>query len=458
MNKLVRKAMVLALAGTMTMTMGTSVFAANDKDATSHYTNNRGDDVSNTDTSAIDLLKDYVNGSSSQSATKSPEETFTFTIERYGLWNVGEDGNGQAKYTKDTMPTFLNGSENTFTITAAAGTAGNTTEDSAKPSTEISLPTYEAVGDYWYKVTEKDSNVAGVLYGSNDNETEDTTVANGNHKAVYYLHVQVTNAENKGEYIRTVTLHKTAPDTDTVTSNNAYESWYADNNNNDNSIKVNDIQNKYYAGSLNISKVVTGNAGDKNELFKVTVVFTNDSAASMNSDITYKNFYDAKGNLTADATSLDWTDSVTGNSHSSQTKTVDFYVKDGTTVSFDNIPYGVSYKVTETEPTDDKYTHTFSYEDYTEGTNKDDAGTFNGVATAADTVTAEGTSGSTKWDEAMATGSISDDADTVTITNDKESAIDVGVITSNAPYIAVLILAGAVAVLYIRRRKVTIEE
>ena len=105
-----------------------------------------------------------------------------------------------------------------------------------------------------------------------------------------------------------------------------------------------------------------------------------------------------------------------------------------------------------------KYTHTFSYEDYTEGTNKDDAGTFNGVATAADTVTAEGTSGSTKWDEAMATGSISDDADTVTITNDKESAIDVGVITSNAPYIAVLILAGAVAVLYIRRRKVTIEE
>lgn len=464
MNKYFKKGIALAIVGIMTLGMGTTVFAEETGNTTTTGTGLNTSATEISDTSAITLQKDYVNGSESQQNTKSPAETFTFTIERYGLWNVGDAGNGQATYTKDTMPTFFNnsttGSKNTFTIEATEGAAG--TNLTTKPSVQLTVPTYEAVGDYWYKVTENDNNTAGVIYGTNDSETEDTTSANGAHKRVYYIHVQVTNGAMKGEYIRTVTLHKTAPDVTSVTTNATYETWYSNNNKNtegQNDKKVADIQNKYYAGSLNIKKTVTGNAGDKNELFQVTVTFKNESKANMNSDITYKNFYNVAGKLTTDATSLSWTDKVgtssTGTTHTEETKKVEFYVKDDTTVTFNNIPYGVTYTVTETQPSDDKYTHTFAHE------NADFTVTFDNVSLAADEVTTESTdiskTAAEKWNEAKATGSISDDSDTITITNNKTSVIDIGVMTSDAPYVALLLLIGIVVVVFIRKKSI-IEE
>lgn len=465
MNKYFKKGIALAIVGMMTFGMGTTVFAGTGGGTTTGTGLNTSA-TSISDTSTITLQKDYVNGSDSQENTKSPKETFTFTIDRYGLWNVGENGNGQAKYSKDNMPTFSNSSTtpptNTFTIEASIGAAGTTSAN--KPSVQLTVPTYEAVGDYWYKVTENDNNTAGVIYGTNDSETENTTSVNGAHKRVYYIHVQVTNTEvtnteTKGQYIRTVTLHKTAPGTD-VTTNAEYENWYKDNNTNmRNDKKVADIQNKYYAGSLNITKKVTGNAGDKNELFQVTVTFKNESKANMKSDITYKNFYKDDGTQTIAATSLGWTDEVvtsdTATRHSSETKEVKFYVKDDTTVTFNNIPYGVIYTVTETQPSDDKYTHTFEYE------KEDVTVTFDGVSLAADGVTAESKDTSKavaeKWNAAKATGSISDDSDTITITNDKTSVIDIGVMTSDAPYVALLLLIGIVVVVFIRKKSI-IEE
>lgn len=461
MNKYFKKGIALAIVGMMTFGMGTTVFAETGGGTTTGTgLNTSTTDIS--DTSAITLQKDYVNGSESQQNTNSPAETFTFTIERYGLWNVGDAGNGQATYTKATMPTFSNnsttGSKNTFTIEASIGAAGTTSAN--KPSVQLPVPTYEAVGDYWYKVTETDNNTAGVIYGTNDRETENTTSANGAHKRVYYIHVQVTNAATKGQYIRTVTLHKTAPDVTSVTTNAAYETWYSNKNTEgQNDKKVADIQNKYYAGSLNIKKTVTGNAGDKNELFQVTVTFKNESKANMKSDITYKNFYDVDGNQTTNATSLNWTDTVgtsgTNTTHTNETKEVKFYVKDDTTVTFNNIPYGVTYEITETQPSDDKYTHTFAHE------NADVTVTFDGVLLTADGVAAESTDTSKtaaeKWNEAKATGSISDDSDTITITNNKTSVIDIGVMTSDAPYVALLLLIGIVVVVFIRKKSI-IEE
>ena len=464
MNKYFKKGIVLAIVGIMTLGMGTTVFAEEKGNTTTTGTGLNTSATSISDTSTITLQKDYVNGSDSQENTKSPKETFTFTIDRYGLWNVGENGNGQAKYSKDNMPTFSNSSTtsptNTFTIEASIGAAGTTSAN--KPSVQLTVPTYEAVGDYWYKVTETDNNTAGVIYGTNDRETENTTSANGAHKRVYYIHVQVTNAATKGQYIRTVTLHKTAPDVARVNTNAAYETWYSNNNKNtegQNDKKVADIQNKYYAGSLNIKKTVTGNAGDKNELFQVTVTFKNESKANMKSDITYKNFYKADGTQTIAATSLGWTDTVgtsdTATIHTNETIEVTFYVKDDTTVTFNNIPYGVTYEITETRPSDDKYTHTFAHE------NADVTVTFDGVSLAADEVTTESTDTSKtaaeKWNAAKATGSISDDSDTITITNNKTSVIDIGVMTSDAPYVALLLLIGIVVVVFIRKKSI-IEE
>ncbi len=479
MNKFIRKGMLL-LSVALPLTLGAGIVAFAEPETqteaagtsnsippdTSSYLN-KSEKI--TDTPTINLLKDYVNGSTTQSDTKSPAEDFKITIEKYGLWNVGEDGQGKAKYTKGDMPTFTNDSastngaaesSNVFTITAPEGTAGGAT----KKFVALTVPNYEAVGDYWYKVIETDNNVAGVLYGTNDIKNEDIKSANGNHESIYYLHVQVTNATEKGKYIRTVTLHKTAPDLTSTATNAAYEIWYATNNKNSEDQtdkKVNDIQNKYYAGTLKVEKKVEGNAGDKNELFKVTVVFDNVTNASMLSDITYKNFYSENGTLTTTARSIGWKDTVTGNAHSEKTKSVDFYVQDGTTVEFDNIPYGVQYTVTETQPADDKYVHQFEYGTKTDGSSTADAaGSFNGVTYQADTTSTETNDPQTtgNWDNAKATGSISDDLDHVVITNVKESTIDIGVVTDDAPYVAILVLAGAVTFCALRRRRYGIEE
>ncbi len=497
-------------SSTQTSTSDTQTSAPAAATATNSNLNTSNENIA--DTAVINLLKDYVNGSQTQSDTKSPAEDFQITIERYGLWNVGDDGNDCAKYTKDTMPTFTatsaaggeggeggtdtttgdgavvvtsvgggddvsgeNGGDGTvtpaastsgvFTIAAPAGAAGADT----KASVALTVPVYEAVGDYWYKVTEADNNVAGVLYGTNDNQTEDITKANGEHNGIYYIHVQVTNGDTKGTYIRTVTLHKTAPDVAVTTTNEAYEAWSKNNYQNtsgQNDKKVNDIQNKYYAGTLKIEKKVTGNAGDKNELFKVTVKFTNASNASMRSNITYKNFYNASGVLTVNPAQIEWTDTVTGSNHNNQTYSIDFYVKDGTTVEFDNIPYGVQYEITETQPADDKYVHNFTYgtvagADDTEISTKDEAGQFNGVTYQADTISEEGNKDSNStgsWDNAKVTGSISDDLDHVIIENVKESTIDIGVVTEDAPYVAILLLAGVVTFLYLRRGRYALEE
>lgn len=487
MNKFIRKGMVL-LSVALPLTLGAGIVAFAEPtaqteaagtsnsilpDANSHL-NTLTTDIA--DTATINLLKDYVNGSKTQSDTKSPAEDFKITIERYGLWNVGEDGQGKAKYTKDDMPTFANdvaitngvesgaSSSNVFTITAPEGTADGDTKTYAT----LTVPTYEAVGDYWYKVTETDNNVAGVLYGTNDAETEEIKNANGDHKSIYYLHVQVTNATEKGKYIRTVTLHKTAPNASEAT-NKVYEEWYKNNNKNTDGQtdkKVNDIQNKYYAGTLKVEKKVAGNAGDKNELFEVKVKFTNATNASMNSTITYKDFYDGNGNVTNTATSIEWNDTVgaaatgAGVTHTAETKEVSFYVKDGTTVEFDNIPYGVQYEITETQPADDKYIHAFSYGTIDDKSTQDAAGSFNGVAYQADTVAVEKPEGEETgtWANAKATGSISDDQDLVIITNVKESTIDIGVVTDDAPYVAILVLAGAVTFCALRRRRYEVEE
>ena len=63
-----------------------------------------------------------------------------------------------------------------------------------------------------------------------------------------------------------------------------------------------------------------------------------------------------------------------------------------------------------------------------------------------------------KYSEVSAAGEIDDSADGIVITNNKDTTIDIGVVTTNAPYIAMLILAAAALVLFVHRRKTMIEE
>ena len=156
---------------------------------------------------------------------------------------------------------------------------------------------------------------------------------------------------------------------------------------------------------------------------------------------------------------------ITAESIATASAQVKIYIKDGETVTFKNIPYGVTYTVAETRPDDDTYTNKFVFD--SSGNTSKDLTKFNNANCVADkgkinksnaTETGNFFVDNTGKGTIGATGSISDASDVLTITNNKDTTIDVGVITSNAPYAAMLVLAGLAVLLYVRRRKNMIEE
>ncbi len=430
------------------------------------------------DTATINLIKDYQLGSTSGSNTS----TFHFKITPYGVWNAGSstgvaDGDAYDK-TNMPMPSFTGGSTGgsgntrytTASITATSGTTGNASTQSAA----VTLPTYNSVGDFWYLVQETATNVSiatdteaeglrntGVVYGTNDTQTENKETENFAHDGKYYMHVQVVNAGSGSGFCRSVTLHKTAP---TGATNAAYNNWASTNY--AAADKVNNIQNKYYAGSLSVAKAVEGNAADKDKRFEVTVVFTKPANTIINSDITYSAVDTKKGTnaiahtlkgQTVEAEEHNWMTiadtpvKAASTTLDSLTNTVTFWIKDGDTVTFNNIPYGVTYTVTESDPNGTDGANN-SYLNKIVNASKDPEGTWSGIACAVDSDSPEYSPSFSK----QATGSIADASDTVTITNKKDVSIDIGVITSNAPYIAMLaILAGAAALFIFRRKRIS---
>ena len=157
--------------------------------------------------------------------------------------------------------------------------------------------------------------------------------------------------------------------------------------------KTDTITNTFTAGSLTIDKKVTGAFGDKNKAFKVTVTLTAPTDKTVRNDITY-------GNQTISA---GWTGQ----------KVVDVTVTDATSVTFDNIPSGVTYEVAEADYTSDGY----------------DAASYDNE-----------------------TGTINNTAVTTTITNNKDASTPTGVIMNIAPYVLMVALAGGIAFFFLRRR------
>lgn len=170
--------------------------------------------------------------------------------------------------------------------------------------------------------------------------------------------------------------------------------------------KTDKFVNTYESGTLAVSKKVTGNLGDKSKYFDVTVTFAPASGETINSTIKYTG---GSGDyvVTADAPAT-----VSNN-------TVTLHLKDGDTFNFTNIPEGVTWKVEEADYT-------------TEAAGKYDAASY---TKQTDTMTAGGEA-------------------SCEITNNKDITIDTGVILQYAPYIAILavVLAGAI-LLIIRRRR-----
>lgn len=238
------------------------------------------------------------------------------------------------------------------TIASVSYTAGEAGGENAKKNITITLPTYTSVGIYTYTFTETDGGTAGVTYRS-DAITLVVTVIEQNGK----VRVAAVHTEGEGNS------------------------------------KSGEFNNEYSAGSLSVKKTVTGIMGDQEKEFTVKVTFTAPEGDSVREAITY---VDGKKTKTIDA-GKGWTGS----------KEVEITLKHDETVTFTNIPYGVTYNVVEN--------------DYT----TEDEGGYDAASYNFD-------DNNKKIDTA---------SENVTITNNKDGKIDTGINMDSMPYILLLAVA-----------------
>lgn len=248
------------------------------------------------------------------------------------------------------------------TINNVSYTAGEAGGENAKKDITINLPTYTSVGIYTYTFTETDGGTAGVTYRS-EPITLVVTVIEQNGK----VRVAAVHTEGAGE------------------------------------TKSGEFNNVYSAGSLSVKKTVTGIMGDQQKEFTVKVTFNAPAGDTVREDITY---VDGTENKTIAG---GWTGS----------KEVNITLKHNETVTFTNIPYGVTYNVVEN--------------DYTNENGGYDSPTYN-------------------FDDSNK--KIDSASDNVTITNNKGGVVDTGINMDSMPYILMLaVVFMGLFVFFYKKRK-----
>ncbi|MGM9628677.1 MAG: Spy0128 family protein [Faecousia sp.] len=248
------------------------------------------------------------------------------------------------------------------TIGSVSYIAGEAGSETAKKDITINLPGYTSVGIYTYTFSEIDGGTAGVSYRSAPITLVVTVIEQNGKVRVAGVHTEDQGQTKSGEF-----------------------------------------NNEYSAGSLSVKKVVTGILGDQKKEFTVKVTFTAPTGDTVRNDITYM---DGTTSMTIAAGDEGWND----------TKEVEITLKHNETVTFNNIPYGVTYTVTEENYTSDGY----------------DAAAYSSTDTDTEVNTA---------------------SETVTITNNKGGTPDTGITLDTLPFVLILaVCAGAVVLFVIKRR------
>lgn len=293
--------------------------------------------------------------------TTSPAETFSFSVVKTSVSDAA------AGVTTEDMPDIAVGG-----VAFAEGEAaqGGTM---VKPMT-ITLPPvdeFPSVGIYTYTIQPQAGTTAGVTYYAEN----------------IRLIITVIEAEDGQRRIAAIHTESGEPgDTE----------------------KSNDIEYTYSAGSLAVKKLVTGNLGDRDKEFNVTVTFTAPAGKEVKSVISYTD-----GTAKTIETSA-WTEK-----DGSKQAEVTIALKHDETVTFTNIPYDVTYTVTEADYTSEGYDEENIV--YSDDANK-------------------------KIDSAT---------DTVTITNNKGTGVDTGVVLDSLPYVLLIAVAVVGVVAFTAKKRTT---
>lgn len=311
----------------------------------------------------VTITKKYtVTGSEEK---KAPAETFTFTVTPGAKVNGAEKTVEKSEAT--TIPTMTaNSNEKTVAFTAL-------TEDGTGTFTvDVANLNIKKPGMYYYTVTETPSNTAGVDYAAKS-----------------MIMVITAGYADDGE-------------------DSSLSYWAALHDSTNYNDKNSKFENTYTAGSLKVTKKVTGSLGDKDKKFNVDVTFTAPAGKTVKSTITYVN--NGAESIAPNA----WKLNTTTNQYEAKV-TVELAHKGS--VQFNNIPKDVTYIVEEQDYSREEYTATY---------------------------------------EGDKSGTIANDVKSTTITNNKgDDNIDTGVILDNAPYILMLavVAAGAMTLVIKKRRE-----
>lgn len=304
-----------------------------------------------TDMSAVTLTVTY---NETNEGSISPAETLAFTIARTSVTDAAEG------VTAENMPIPILG-----TVSYAEGDAGK--DGAMTKSLTITLPSYSSVGIYTYTIKQTAGTNAGVEYWSKDIRLVVTVIQDA---VTGLIRVAAVHTEGTGGE------------------------------------KSDDITNTYSAGSLAVTKTVTGNMGDRDKYFAIKVTLTGEAGK------TYQNPYTVSGgSKLTDGTAAGTTTSISvdGKSHT-------FYLKHGETFTIENLPYGVTYTVAEADYTTEGYEEA---EIIFPDQNK-------------------------KIDTA---------SETVGITNNKQATVDTGIVLDSLPYVLLLVLSIGGAVLFLLKRR-----
>lgn len=185
--------------------------------------------------------------------------------------------------------------------------------------------------------------------------------------------------------------------------------------------KLGEVENSYYAGAVDITKVVEGDFANREQEFNFEVTLESDLPVT--------------SEVTIAGEKVAFTLNTTTNKY---VATADIKLKDGETKGIQNLPYGVTYTVKEFT-TDTSGNKTYAVKD-------NDELTVNGQKY---TVEFDNETGAFAY-TAGETGTRE-----VTITNDAgDGEIDTGVILDNAPYMLMLaVVAGGAMMLVIKKRR-----
>jgi pilin isopeptide linkage protein len=323
---------------------------------------------------ADDTNENSGNGGSGSSAAYTDASTVTFK-KKYTIKNGGENPAETFTFTALTCTEVSDTAEGVTKADAPIPTIGNAayTENEAATTSEkevtITLPAvtaFPSVGVYTYTFKENvpATKTAGVTYYEKDMKLVVSIVEDGTKKRIAAVH-----CESEGE-------------------------------------KTDVFENTYESGTLAVTKTVTGNLGDKTKYFDVTVSFSAPAGTTIGSTIKYS------GGKYTEKVAVD-------------NNTATIQVKDGDTVTFENLPAGVTYTVNESD-----------YTAKANGEYDDAAYEFSDTA------------------KAIAAG----DADTCTITNNKSAEIDTGISMDSLPYIVMIAVVAIAAVAFFMKKRSSVEE